>query len=296
MLASLISTGLPIALVIVMTGVGLGLTPNDFRRVAKEPKGFLIGFLGQLILLPLIALLVIKLLGLTGGVAIGLFIIALCPGGTVSNLYSMLAKADVGLSVSLTAVVGLITPFTIPLFASWAIIHFSDSAQSFHLPFLQTFLQLIMVGVIPVLAGMLIRAKWPSFAQRSEPWVNRVSSVVLALLVVAICIQLGDQLLASVLAAGPGALLLNVIAISFGYALGKALLQRESQARTIALEVGLQNGTMALMITTGLLKSAEMSMAPIVYSLLMFVSATLFTALVRRKPVDSSKMVERLTG
>lgn len=296
MLASLISTGLPIALIIVMTGVGLGLTPSDFRRVAKEPKGFFIGFVGQLILLPLIALFVIKLLGLTGGVAIGLFIIALCPGGTVSNLYSMLAKADVGLSVSLTAVVGLITPFTIPLFASWAIIHFNDSAQSFHLPFLQTFLQLIMVGVIPVLAGMLIRAKWPSFAQRSEPWVNRVSSVVLALLVVAICIQMGDQLPASFVAAGPGALLLNVIAISFGYALGRTLLQRESQARTIALEVGLQNGTMALMITTGLLKSAEMSMAPIVYSLLMFVSAALFTALVRRKPVDSLKVVEQPIG
>lgn len=296
MLASLISTGLPIALIIVMTGVGLGLTPNDFRRVAKEPKGFFIGFVGQLILLPLIALFVIKMLGLTGGVAIGLFIIALCPGGTVSNLYSMLAKADVGLSVSLTAVVGLITPFTIPLFASWAIIHFNDSAQSFHLPFLQTFLQLIMVGVIPVLVGMLIRAKWPSFAQRSEPWVNRVSSVVLALLVVAICMQMGDQLPTSFLAAGPGALLLNVIAISFGYALGRTLLQRESQARTIALEVGLQNGTMALMITTGLLKSAEMSMAPIVYSLLMFVSAALFTALVRRKPVDSLKVVEQPIG
>ena len=208
----------------------------------------------------------------------------------------MLAKADVGLSVSLTAVVGLITPFTIPLFASWAIIHFNDSAQSFHLPFLQTFLQLIIVGVIPVLAGMLIRAKWPSFAQRSEPWVNRVSSVVLALLVVAICIQMGDRLPASFVAAGPGALLLNVIAISFGYALGRTMLQRESQARTIALEVGLQNGTMALMITTGLLKSAEMSMAPIVYSLLMFVSAALFTALVRRKPVDSLKVVEQPIG
>ena len=296
MLASLISTGLPIALIIVMTGVGLGLTPNDFRRVAKEPNGFFIGFLGQLILLPLIALFVIKLLGLTGGVAIGLFIIALCQGGTVSNLYSMLAKADVGLSVSLTAVVGLLTPFTIPLFASWAIIHFNDSAQSFHLPFLQTFLQLIIVGVIPVLAGMLIRAKWPSFAQRSAPWVNRVSSVVLALLVVAICIQMGDQLPVSFVAAGPGALLLNVIAISFGYALGRTLLQRESQARTIALEDGLQNGTMALMITTGLLKSAEMSMAPIVYSLLMFVSAALFTALVRRKPVDSLKVVEQPIG
>lgn len=287
MLTSLISAGLPIALIIVMVGVGLGLTPDDFRRVAVEPKGFIVGVVGQLVLLPLLALILIKFLGLTGGVAIGLFIIALCPGGATSNLFSMLAKADVGLSVSLTAVVGFITPFSIPLLASWAITHFSDSNQSFHLPLFETFLQLIIVGVIPVIVGMLIRAKWTSFALRSESLVHRVSSIVLALLIVAICIQLGDQLLSSAMAAGPGALLLNIITMTLGYALGRAFLHRENQARTIALEVGLQNGTMALMITTGLLKSPQMSMAPIIYSLLMFVSASVFTLLVKRVIVDN---------
>ena len=283
MLESLISAGLPITLIIVMIGVGSGLTPQDFYRVVHTPKGFLVGITGQLVLLPLIALLLIELLGLTGGVAIGLFMIALCPGGATSNLFSMLAKADVGLSVSLTAVIGFITPFSIPLLANWAINHYGENAQDISLPLLKTFFQLIVVSVIPVIAGMLLRAKWPSWAQRSELWVNRASSVVLALLILAICLQLGNQLLSSAARAGVAAVLLNVITMSLGYKLGKFLLDGEAQARTIALEVGLQNGTMALMLTTGVLKSAEMSMAPIIYSLVMFASASMFTILVTRK-------------
>ncbi|MGJ8668776.1 MAG: bile acid:sodium symporter family protein [Oceanococcus sp.] len=283
MLESLITTGLPIALIIVMIGVGLGLTPADFRRVVQQPKGFIIGAAGQLLLLPLFALMLIKLMGLSGNVAIGLFIIALCPGGTTSNLFSMLAKADVGLSVSLTAVVGFITPFTIPLLASWALTQFGDSSQNFSLPILKTFGQLIVVGVVPVLVGMLIRGKWTGFALRAEPWVNRISSAVLALLIVAICMQLGSKLASAAAAAGLAALFLNLSTMSLGYGLGRTFLSQEKQARTIALEVGMQNGTMALLITTGLLKSAEMSMAPIIYSLLMFATATVFTLLVRHR-------------
>lgn len=285
MLASLISAGLPIALILVMTGVGLGLTLADFRRVVQEPKGFLVGAVSQMLLLPLVAVLLIELLGLTGGVAIGLFIIALCPGGSTSNLYSMLARADVGLSVSLTAVIGFITPFTIPLLGAWAISHYSDSANQISLPMAKTFMQLIVVGVIPVIVGMAIRAKWTAFAIKAEPWVNRFSIVVLALVIIAICVQLGPKLGAAAAAAGPAALLLNLITMAAGYFIGKQLLHREAQARTIALEVGLQNGTMALMITSAILQNAEMSMAPIVYSLLMFATATLFTLVIGRKPV-----------
>jgi len=285
MLASLISAGLPIALILVMTGVGLGLTTQDFRRVVTEPKGFVVGALCQLALLPLIAVAIIEVMGLSGGVAIGLFIIALCPGGSTSNLYSMLAKGDVGLSVSLTAVIGFITPFTIPVLAAWAIERYADGADAFSLPIAKTMIQLLVVGVIPVIVGMMIRAKWTAFAQKAEPWVNRFSSAVLALLIIAISIKLGGQLGDAFAAAGAGAIVLNLVTMAAGYAIGNWLLHREQQARTIALEVGLQNGTMALMITTGILQSAEMSMAPIVYSLLMFVTATLFTIWVKRKPL-----------
>ncbi len=287
MLESLISAGLPIALILVMTGVGLGLTAQDFRRVATEPKGFLVGALCQLVLLPIIAVAIIEILGLTGGVAIGLFIIALCPGGSTSNLYSMLAKGDVGLSVSLTAVIGFITPFTIPVLAAWAIGRYADGTDGFSLPVAKTMIQLLVVGVIPVIVGMLIRAKWARFAQKAEPWVTRFSSLVLALLIVAICVKLGGKLGSALAAAGTGAIALNLITMAAGYGIGSWLLQREQQARTIALEVGLQNGTMALMITSTILQSAEMSMAPIVYSLLMFATATLFTLWVKRKPVSA---------
>ncbi len=277
MLATLISAGLPIALILVMTGVGLGLRPDDFRRVLQEPKGFLIGALAQLLLLPLVAIAIIELFGLTGGVAIGLFIIALCPGGSTSNLYSMLAKADVGLSVSLTAVIGFITPFTIPLLGAWAISHYSNADDAIALPLAKTFIQLIVVGVIPVVVGMAIRAKWSAFAMRAEPWVNRFSVAVLALLIIAISIKLGPQLGEAATAAGPAALVLNLVTMLAGYSLGRALLHRENQARTIGIEVGLQNGTMALMITSGILQNDAMSMAPIIYSLVMFVTATIFT-------------------
>lgn len=287
MLATLISAGLPIALILVMTGVGLGLKPDDFRRVIQQPKGFMVGALAQLILLPLMALLIIELFGLSGGVAIGLFIIALCPGGSTSNLYSMLAKADVGLSVSLTAVVGFITPFTIPLLGAWAIAHYSDADSAISLPLVSTFIKLVVVGVIPVMVGMAIRAKWSDFATRAEPWVNRFSMFVLALVIIAISIKLGPQLGTAAAAAGPAALVLNLVTMLAGYGLGKLLLHRENQARTIGIEVGLQNGTMALMITSGILQDNLMSMAPIIYSLLMFVTATLFTLFLLKRPATA---------
>ena len=144
MLQSLIQIGLPVALILIMVGVGLGLTPEDFRRVFRQPRGFFIGALCQMALLPLIAIAIIEISGLHGEVAIGLFILSLCPGGTTSNLYSYLAKADTGLSVSLTAVIGFVTPFTIPLLTVWAINHYADGGTHFELPLVKTWLQLIV--------------------------------------------------------------------------------------------------------------------------------------------------------
>ncbi|WP_430460856.1 bile acid:sodium symporter family protein [Thalassolituus sp. LLYu03] len=283
MMLNLIQIGLPVALMLIMVGVGLGLTPGDFKRVFREPKGFLIGAFCQMVLLPLVAIAIIEVTGLHGETAIGLFILALCPGGTVSNLYSFLAKADVGLSVSLTAVIGFITPFTIPLLSVWAINHYSDAGNHFELPLLKTWLQLIVITVIPVIVGMGIRARWPQLAKRLESPLTRFSVVVLALVIVSICLSLGDKMIGFLLHAGPAALLLNLSTMALGYIAGRWLLHSEAQARTICLEVGLQNGTLALLITTGILKSAGMSVAPSVYGLLMFATATLFTLAVLRK-------------
>lgn len=283
MFQTLIQIALPIAIIFIMAGVGLSLTFADFQRVAKQPKAFLVGAVGQMLVLPLIAVVVIALTGLTGELAIGLFILALCPGGATSNLYSYLAKADVGLSVSLTAVIGFITPFTIPLFAVWAISFYGSDSAQFDLPIISTWIKLMVVTVIPVLIGMGIRAKWVSFAKRSETYVSWFSISVLVFVVTSICVNLGSKMIDFAIATGPAVIILNISTMAMGYFAGRFLLHKESESRAITIEVGMQNGTLALLITSGILESGAMSMAPSVYSLFMFISASLFTYLVLRK-------------
>mgnify|MGYP005990054099 FL=1 len=287
MFQTLTQVALPIAIILIMTGVGLSLVPADFKRVFLQPKAFVLGIACQMLILPVIAIAVIAITGLEGELAIGLFILSLCPGGATSNLYSYLAKADVGLSVSLTAVIGFITPFTIPLLAVWAINFYGMEGNQFQLPIISTWLKLMVVTVIPVLIGMGIRAKWSDFAKRSETSVSIFSMVVLALVIISICINLGEKLLTFAIATGPAVISLNLITMTLGYVAGRFLLHQEAQSRTITLEVGMQNGTLALLITSGILQSSSMSVAPSIYSLFMFISATAFTYLVLQ--TDKSK-------
>lgn len=287
MFQTLTQVALPIAIILIMTGVGLSLVPADFKRVFLQPKAFFLGIVCQMLILPVIAIAVIAITGLEGELAIGLFILSLCPGGATSNLYSYLAKADVGLSVSLTAVIGFITPFTIPLLAVWAINFYGMEGNQFQLPIISTWLKLMVVTVIPVLIGMGIRAKWSDFAKRSETSVSIFSMVVLALVIISICINLAEKLLTFAIATGPAVISLNLITMALGYVAGRFLLHQEAQSRTITLEVGMQNGTLALLITSGILQSSSMSVAPSIYSLFMFISATAFTYLVLQ--TDKSK-------
>ena len=289
MLQTLTQVALPIAIILIMTGVGLSLTLADFQRVLKQPKAFFLGAFCQMLVLPLIAIAVIAVTGLTGELAIGLFILALCPGGATSNLYSYLAKADVGLSVSLTAVIGMITPFTIPLLAVWAINFYGSEGEQFQLPIISTWIKLMVVTVIPVLIGMGIRAKWSDFAKRSEAYVSGFSMAVLAFVIISICISLGEKMIDFAIITGPAVVILNLTTMTLGYFAGRLLLHQETQSRTITLEVGMQNGTLALLITSGILESSAMSIAPSIYSLFMFVSASLFTYLVLRKDQGTSK-------
>ena len=288
MLQALTQIALPIAIILIMVGVGLSLVPADFKRVFLQPKAFFLGFICQMILLPLFAFGIIALSGLEGELAIGLFILALCPGGATSNLYTYLAKGDVGLSVSLTSVIGFITPFSIPLFAAWAIGYYGSDGQQFELPIVKTWLTLMVVTVIPVTIGMFLRSKWQTIAKRAERFVSWFSIAVLVLVIVSIGISQGDKWIEYTIAAGPAAISLNISTMLLGYFAGRFFLHQEAQSRAITLEVGLQNGTLTLLITQGILESSAMSVAPSVYSVFMFLSASVFTYIVLKKDKNKS--------
>jgi len=269
--------GLPIALILIMIGVGLSLTPIDFKRVFSQPKSFIVGIICQMLFLPLIAILIIYFTELKGELAIGLFVLSLCPGGATSNLFSYLAKADVGLSVSLTAVIGFITPFTIPFLTAWAIHYYGSNQENLELPILITWLKLIIITVLPVLIGMLIRAKKQNFALKVQPIISWFSISVLVLVILAICSKMGSKLIEFTLLAGPAVIILNIATMAFAFFMGKFFLDNDAQARTITLEVGLQNGTLALLITSTMLQNSTMSIPPSIYGLFMFISAGLFS-------------------
>jgi len=269
----LIAIGLPVALILVMIGVGLSLQAKDFGRVAKFPKAFLIGAICQLALLPLLAIGVISMLQLSGALALGVLIISLCPGGVTSNLFTYLAKGDVGLSVSLTAIVGFITPFTIPFMLAWGL-EWQQIQLGFELPVKKIIIQLVAVTVVPVLIGMLLRKWLKERALKSEPAVRHVSSAVLALVIVALYLKLGVETVNSYAAkAGPACILLNLAGMALGLGIATLSKLNLKQKFCITLEVGLQNGTIALLITQTLLKNEEMTIAPCIYSLWMMVPA-----------------------
>jgi len=283
----LMEVGLPIAIILIMIGLGLSLTPNDFKRVLNQPKSFMLGITCQMLFLPLIAILIIYLTGLTGDLAIGLFVLSLCPGGATSNLFSYLAKADVGLSVSLTAIVGFITPFTIPFLTAWAIHYYGDNQENIDFPVMITWAKLMVITVIPILIGMFIRAKRHSFAIKAQPFINWFSISVLVFVILAICSKMGSKLIEFTLLAGPAVILLNITTMIFAFYIGKVFLDNHAQSRTITLEVGLQNGTLALLITSTILQSSTMSIPPSIYGLFMFFTAGLFSITMLKKDQQS---------
>jgi len=263
---------LPIALAVIMLGMGLSLTLADFRRVMRAPKAFAVGIACQLLLLPAVGFGLAYALDLPGVLATGLVILALCPGGTTSNMFAYLAGGDVALSISLTAVVSLIAPFTIPIFAGIAMRQFMGESQVIELPLAKTILTLLLITVVPVAIGMIIRAKLPKLADRSEKPVKILSIVFLAAIIAGIMKSNGSNLMDFFAAAGWAALALNISTMALGFAAAAAFRLSRPQSITIGLEVGIQNGTTALFVTNTLLLNPQMSIAPAVYSIIMFVT------------------------
>ncbi len=263
---------LPLALAIVMLGMGLSLLPEDFKRITRYPKAVAVGTVCQVVLLPLMGWLIALLLPMQPEIAVGLVVLAICPGGPSSNLITYLARGDVALSVTLTAVSSIVTVFTIPILANLALQQFLGQTAAIALPIGQTMGQIFLITLLPTAIGMAIRDRWPQTAKRLEQHMSRLAAGLLALIIILLLIREGEKLPGFIVQVGIGVVLLNLLAMGIGFAAGKLFGLPLPQQLCIAIEVGLQNGTLAIAITAGLLNNPDMAVPAAVYSLLMYVT------------------------
>ena len=264
---------LPLALAIIMLSMGLSLVPEDFLRVTKYPKAVVIGLISQLILLPIIGFIIAKIVPMQPAIAMGLMIIALCPGGVSSNVITFLAKGDVALSVTLTAFSSFITVFTIPIFGNLAYQHFIGKTAAIALPIGATILQIFLMTLLPISLGMIFRQILPEIALRLEKVTNQLAVAFLALIILLLIIREWHNLPTFIVQVGLSVVLLNTISMLAGFYLSKLLKLNAPQQICIAIEVGVQNGTLAIAITAGLLNNPDMAVPAAIYSLFMNVTA-----------------------
>ncbi len=271
---------LPLALFIVMLGMGLGLKPDDFKRILVEPKAVGLGLVAQLIGLPIVGFLLASAFPLSPELAVGVMVLAACPGGPTSNLITYLAKGNLALSITLTAISSLITVFTIPLVINLSMQRFLGERVLIQLPFLPTVLQIAVITFIPVTIGMLLHHYAPRFAAKVEKGVKWLSLFFLALIIVGLLLKERANVLGFFVQVGWVMLTLNVLTMAIGYALATiAGLGRPSTA-AITSEVGIQNGTLAIAVASAptLLNNPTMAIPAAIYSLIMFVTGAAFAS------------------
>lgn len=280
---------LPLGLAFIMFSMGLSLTTNDFKRVAKFPKAFILGTILQLITLPLIAFALAKIwvgqFDLLPSFAAGLMILAASPGGVTSNLMTALGRGDVALSVSLTSILSLVTVFTIPFIVNFSLHHFGVSASAKELPILNTIIGIFILTTIPVLIGLFINSIKPKFAQKIEPKTRAISTIIFIFIVIAAIAKDWNLMITGFNKVGLLTLSLNLTTMIFAYYVAKFIRLNEGQARALVFECGLQNGTMAIFISLTLLGNEEMMLPSGIYSILMFLTGGLYILYLRRKAV-----------
>lgn len=270
---------LAISLVIIMFGMGLSLVKDDFVRLFQHPKAIIVGLLNQIVLLPIIAYVLVSLFGVGPDIAIGVMILAACPGGPTSNLITYLAKGDAGLSISLTTANSLITIFTIPFVIDFALGHFLNADEMIQIDKLQTLIQIFAIVVIPVSLGMLVKKAKPAFADAMSKPVKIASGIVLLLVIVALVLKKKEDLIPYLQQAGTTTLALNLATMTIGFVTAKLVRLNLAQSITISIESGIQNGTMAIAIASGILMNDNYAIAPAVYSLIMFLTGGVIIAL-----------------
>ncbi len=288
-LTPLLGVALPLALFLIMLSMGMTLERGDFARVGTHRKAFLIGFSSQMLLPPLLALALVWLFSLPPALAVGLLVLSLCPSGTTSNLFSYLAGADVALSISLTAVASLLTPFTVPLITEQVLLWQYGTQQSVPFPVLETVAKLVVVVLLPVLIGMLWRARAQRSSAHWQPRLHRFSVFLFALVIVGIVVDQAAQLADSIANAGTVCMVLVLLAMLAGWSMARLGGLPQRQVKTVSIEVGMQHGGMALVVTQGVLHNPEMSIIPLTYGLLMLIPVLMLVLFARRFAVAAGE-------
>jgi BASS family bile acid:Na+ symporter len=279
--SALTSIGLPVALGIIMLGLGLSLRPSDFARVARHPKAVVVALVCQLLLLPALCLGLVMLFRLPPVLAVGMMLLAASPGGTTANLYSHLFRGDVALNISLTAVNSVLAVFTLPLITNLAIMWFMPGQDELGVQFAKA-VEVFAIVLLPVLLGMLVRWWRPAFATRMDKPVRIASMIILAVVIIGAIVSNWQLLLDNVGRLALITVVFCLLSLAVGFLVPRVFRVEPRQAVASSFEIGIHNATLAIVIAQTVIGSIEMSLPGAVYGVLMFFVALGWGFLIRR--------------
>ena len=272
----------PIALALIMLTLGLGLTTSDFTRVIKQPKDFLIGLICQVILLPIIAFVLIKILNVQPALALGVMIIAAAPGGVTSNILTKFANGDVALSVSLTAIISLLSILTVPFIVIKSADLLDINYLSKEISMSGISIKMFLVVTLPVVIGMLIRKFAQDFIIKRTALIEKISLTLFMIVFISIWLEEWDNIIMYISRAGVITLILNVTMMVLGFYVAKIFASGIEQRKCISLECGLQNGTLAVFVSTQIFDDIIYLIPTASYALIMFVTSIIFVLLLKK--------------
>ena len=272
----------PIALALIMLGLGLGLTGRDFLRVVNHPKDFLVGFICQLILLPVVAFIIVLILDLPIEIALGVMIIAAAPGGVTSNVMTKFANGDVALSISLTAIISLISIISVPfiIFKSADLLGISNISTNITMTGIA--FKMALVVTVPVILGMIIRKFAENFITSNISTIERITTLLFIIVFASIWIEERENIFTYLKQAGLAVLLLNIIMMLISYYVAKLIATGIKQRKCIAIECGLQNGTLAIFVATQIFSDISYIIPTAAYALIMYITGFILIFILRR--------------
>ena len=272
----------PISLALIMLALGMGLTIQDFTRVIKQPRDFIVGLVCQLVFLPIIAFALVFMLDVPVELAVGLMIIAAAPGGVTSNILTKFANGDVALSISLTAVISLLSIITVPFIIFKSIDFLNASANTNEISMVGISTKMFLVVTLPVILGMIIRSFANNFISSNEKIIQTISLILFLIVLFGAIIQERANILPYMMKAGTITFLLNIIMMLIGFYVAKIFVTGIQQRKCISLECGLQNGTLAIFVATQIFNDVAYIIPAAIYSLIMFATSLIFVFLIKK--------------